>query len=61
MLVRNPKKLTFSDERVEKVEGDVQNLEDIQKLLKDCHIVVNTFGQPLKEKPIYNFSLGDFH
>jgi putative NADH-flavin reductase len=54
MLVRNPKKLTFSDNRVEIVEGDVQNLEDIQNLLKDCQIVINTFGQPLKEKPIYS-------
>ncbi len=54
MLVRNPEKLTFRDARVEIVEGDAQNLNDIQKLLIDCQIVVNTFGQPLKEKQIYS-------
>ncbi|WP_264740826.1 NAD(P)-dependent oxidoreductase [Cytobacillus firmus] len=54
MLVRNPEKLTFKDVRIEIVEGNVQNLEDIQKLLKDCHIVINTFGQPIKEKPLYS-------
>lgn len=54
MLVRNPEKLTFRDPRIEIVEGNVQNLEDIQKLLKGSQIVINTFGQPLKEKPIYS-------
>lgn len=54
MLVRNPEKLTFRDDRIEIVAGDVQNLEDIKILLKDCQIVINTFGQPLKEIPIYS-------
>ncbi|MFJ7730600.1 NAD(P)-dependent oxidoreductase [Lysinibacillus sp. NPDC097231] len=54
MLVRNPEKLTFRDSRVEIVEGNVQNSEDIRKLLKDCQIVINTFGQPIKEKQIYS-------
>ncbi|MCO0601352.1 NAD(P)H-binding protein [Peribacillus butanolivorans] len=54
MLVRNPEKLTFRDARIEIVEGNVQNLEDIRKLLKDCQIVINTFGQPLKEKSFYS-------
>ncbi|MCM3602792.1 NAD(P)H-binding protein [Robertmurraya korlensis] len=54
MLVRDPEKLTFRDARIEIVEGNVQNLEDIKKLLKDCQVVINTFGQPLKEKPIYS-------
>lgn len=54
MLVRNPEKLTFRDARIEIVEGNVQNLEDIRKQLKDCQIVINTFGQPLKEKPFYS-------
>lgn len=53
MLVRNPIMLTF-DDRIEIVEGNVQNSEDIHKLLKDCQIVINTFGQPLKEKQIYS-------
>lgn len=54
MLIRNPKKLTLSDDRIEIVEGNGQNSEDIKKLLKDCQIVINTFGQPLKEKQIYS-------
>lgn len=29
-------------------------MEDIQKLLKDCQIVINTFGQSIKEKLIYS-------
>lgn len=54
MLVRNPKKLTFKDSRVEVVEGNVQNTKDIHELLKGCQIVINTFGQPVKENPIYS-------
>lgn len=54
MLIRNPKILTLSDDRIEIIEGNVQNSEDIKKLLKDCQIVINTFGQPLKEKQIYS-------
>ena len=49
MLVRNPEKLVFRDSRIEVIEGNVQNIEDLQKLLKDCQIVINTFGQPMKE------------
>lgn len=54
MLVRNPKRLMISDNRMEIVEGNVLNSKDIQKALKDCQIVINTFGQPLKEKQIYS-------
>lgn len=54
MLVRNPEKLVFRDSRIEVIEGNVQNIEDLQKQLKDCQIVINTFGQPMKEKPIYS-------
>lgn len=54
MLVRNPEKVTLRDDRVEVLEGDVQNPEDIQKLLIDCQVVINAFGQPLKGKQIYS-------
>ncbi len=54
MLVRNPERITLVDDRLEIMEGNIQNLEDIRKLLKNCQIVINTFGQPLKEKPIYS-------
>lgn len=54
MLVRNPDRLAFRDDRIEVVEGKIQDIETIRKLLKDCKIVINTFGQPLKEIPIYS-------
>jgi putative NADH-flavin reductase len=54
MLVRNPEKLTLRDNRIEMVVGNARNLEDIQKLLKGCQIVINAFGQPNKEDPIYS-------
>ena len=54
MLVRNPEKLTYRDSKIEIVQGNVQNSKDIQKLLKDCQIVINTFGQLMKEEPIYS-------
>jgi len=54
MLVRNPEKLVTRDSRIEVIEGNVQNIEDLQKLLKDCQIVIITFGQPMKEKQIYS-------
>ncbi|WP_102275303.1 NAD(P)-dependent oxidoreductase [Cytobacillus massiliigabonensis] len=54
MLVRNPERLTLRDDRIEIVEGDIRNTETIRILIKDCQIVINTFGQPLKEQPIYS-------
>lgn len=54
MLVRNPERLTYRDDRIEVVEGDVQNIENIRTLLKGCQTVINTFGQPIKEIPIYS-------
>lgn len=54
MLVRNPEKLAHRDDRIEIVEGNIQDIEAIRKLLKNCQIVVNTFGQPPKEIPIYS-------
>ena len=54
MLVRNPEKITYKDEKIEIVEGHVQNIETLRELLKDCDFVINTFGQPSKEVPIYS-------
>jgi len=44
MLVRNPDKLAYRDDRIELIRGDVQNINFIRILLKDCNIVINTFG-----------------
>lgn len=54
MLVRNPAKITFKDEQIEIMQGDVQDLESLRSLLTDCKIVINTFGQPVKDSPIYS-------
>lgn len=54
MLVRNPEKVIDKDSRIEIVKGNVKNVEDIRKLLKDCQVVINTFGQPIKEKAMYS-------
>lgn len=54
MLVRNPKKVILKDAKLEIVKGDVRNRKEIQTLLKDCDVVINTFGQPMKGKQIYS-------
>ncbi|MFJ7184582.1 NAD(P)H-binding protein [Lysinibacillus xylanilyticus] len=54
MLVRNPEKLLHKNNAIEIVKGQVQDIENIRELLKDCQVVINTFGQPPKEEPIYS-------
>jgi putative NADH-flavin reductase len=54
MLVRNPERLLCKDAKIEIVEGQIQDIENIQELLKDCKIVINTFGQSTKEEPLYS-------
>lgn len=44
MLVGNPDKLAYRDDRIELIRGDVQNINFIRILLKDYNIVINTFG-----------------
>ena len=54
MLVRNPERFKYRDDSLEIVEGQIQDIYTIRKLLNDCKIVINTFGQPLKEVPMYS-------
>lgn len=54
MLIRNPGKLLYKNDAIEIVQGQVQDIENIRELLKDCQVVINTFGQPTKEEPIYS-------
>lgn len=54
MLVRNPEKLLWKNDKIEVVEGQVQEVEKIRELLIDSNIVINTFGQPTKEEPMYS-------
>ena len=54
MLVRNPERVSYKHDKIEFVQGQIQEIETIRELLKDCKVVINTFGQPTKEKPIYS-------
>lgn len=54
MLVRSPERYNISDERVELVKGDAQDLASIQSLLKGCHTVINVVGQPKKGQSIFS-------
>lgn len=54
MLVRNPERVSYIHDKIEFVQGQIQEIETIRELLKDCKVVINTFGQPTKEKPIYS-------
>ncbi|KGR85402.1 NAD(P)H-binding protein [Lysinibacillus odysseyi] len=56
MLVRDPGKLKHLDKSIEIVKGSIQDIEAIRLLLKGCGTVINTFGQPYKDKPIYSES-----
>lgn len=54
MLIRNPERLLNTNEKIEIVKGQVQDIDSIRELLKDCKIVINTFGQPTKGEQIYS-------
>ncbi|MEH6943161.1 NAD(P)-dependent oxidoreductase [Bacillus sp. JJ722] len=54
MLVRNRDKIVFSDERITIIEGNAENKDDLRHLLQECQFVINTFGQPVKNKPLYS-------
>ncbi|WP_235439762.1 NAD(P)H-binding protein [Paenibacillus sp. DMB20] len=54
MLVRNPERVLCKNDKIEIVKGQIQDIDHIQELLKDCKIVINTFGQPTKEEPMYS-------
>ena len=54
MLVRNPERVSYKHDKIEFVQGKIQEIDNIRELLSDCKVVINTFGQPTKEKPIYS-------
>ncbi|NRD76827.1 NAD(P)H-binding protein [Bacillus sp. BRMEA1] len=54
MLVRSPNKIKICDDKMEVVKGDVVNIEAIKQLLEGCHIVINCFGQRMRDTPIYS-------
>ncbi|MUG44210.1 NAD(P)H-binding protein [Paenibacillus woosongensis] len=58
MLVRNPQKLDSQDGRIEILQGSAENRDHIGQLLQDCHVVVNAFGQPPGDVPLYSSVTG---
>ncbi|MGG4471525.1 SDR family oxidoreductase [Paenibacillus alvei] len=54
ILVRNPDKLAFKDDKMEVIQGDLKNIDSIRELIKGCDIVINTFGQPMKDVPLFS-------
>lgn len=43
-LVRSPEKLNIQHTNLEVLQGDVLKLEDVEKLVQDCQIIVSLFG-----------------
>lgn len=54
MLVRNPKKLKCGGDKIEVVTGVAENIDTIGQLLEGCQIVINCFGQPMRDTPMYS-------
>ncbi|WP_347395830.1 NAD(P)H-binding protein [Priestia megaterium] len=54
LLVRSPEKLTFSNPNVSFIQGDARDADSIYSLINGCDVVINTFGQPNRAKPLYS-------
>lgn len=57
LLVRNPENLTFTDNSLEVIYGDVRNEDQVNDLVKDCSAVLSTLGgSPLSEPSVFSQS-----
>ncbi|QTD41888.1 NAD(P)-dependent oxidoreductase [Sporosarcina sp. Te-1] len=54
MLVRNPERVQMKREGIELIVGDALNAGAIEKTIRSCNVVINTFGQPSKAEPFYS-------
>ncbi|MBY0435576.1 MAG: NAD(P)H-binding protein [Cyclobacteriaceae bacterium] len=54
LLARNPDAVEIKSPLVEVVQGDARKFESIQALLKGCHAVISTLGQPKGEATIFS-------
>ncbi|WP_050182682.1 NAD(P)H-binding protein [Domibacillus robiginosus] len=54
VLVRDPQKLRYQNSKMEVLQGSVENDDILKALLQDCQTVVNAFGQPPKDSPLYS-------
>ena len=41
LLLRNPKKFSVKDEKIQIVEGDILEISDIEKAITDCDVVIH--------------------
>ncbi len=54
ILLRHPENFQIQNSKAEIVEGDVRHYDAVQKLLRDCNIVVSTLGQAKGETPVFS-------
>ncbi|WEK70697.1 MAG: NAD(P)H-binding protein [Candidatus Chryseobacterium colombiense] len=54
LLLRNPENFTLQSHLTEVVKGDARDYDAIQKLIKDCELVISTLGQPAGEESIFS-------
>ncbi|WP_172198523.1 NAD(P)-dependent oxidoreductase [Saccharibacillus qingshengii] len=57
MLVRNVRSMQLPPEmaaRLSVVQGDVTRFDSLRELLAGCSAVINTFGRPPEEEPLYS-------
>ncbi|KMQ68406.1 epimerase [Chryseobacterium sp. FH2] len=54
LLLRSPESFTFENPLIEIVKGDARDYDSVEKLIKDCNIVISTLGQPKGEKSIFS-------
>lgn len=53
MLVRKSSNVESIDKKIEKIEGDVQNLHTLEELTSDCCGLISTLGQDFNKKPMF--------
>ncbi|MDO3408349.1 NAD(P)H-binding protein [Saccharibacillus sp. CPCC 101409] len=57
MLVRNARPMQLPPDmagRLSVVQGDVMRFDSLRELLTGCAAVINTFGRPPQEEPVYS-------
>ena len=54
ILARRPERVQVNSPHAIIIEGSVTDEAAIRSLLEGCDSVINAFGQPMKDKPIYS-------
>jgi putative NADH-flavin reductase len=56
VLTRNPDKLNFTHNQIEKIIGDVTSYESVYSLLQGCTVVMSTLGQTKGDTPVFSMA-----